>query len=149
MLFANDLGIESARAGLQRVNSRIDAHFGDGTVKNRLSVEVGKRRGRRGVGQVVGGNIYGLYGRNRTGLGRGNALLKVAHLGSEGGLVAYCGRHAAKKCGYLRTCLGKAENVVDEQQNVLTLVTEILCFGQAAQADAKTSSRRLIHLTVN
>ena len=110
---------------------------------------MGERRGRRGVGQVVGGNVYGLYGRNGTGLRGGNALLEVAHLGSEGGLIAYSGRHTAKKCGYLRTCLGKAENVVDEQQNVLTLVTEVLCLGQAAQANAKTSSRRLIHLTVN
>ena len=107
----------------------------------------GGRRSR--VGKVVCRNVNGLNRRNRTGLRGRNALLEVAHLGSEGGLIAYCGRHTAEKCGNLGTCLGEAEDVVDEQQNVLALITEVLSLGQSSQTDAQTRSRRLVHLAVN
>ena len=55
----------------------------------------------------------------------------------------------AEQCGHLGTGLGEAEDVVDEQQHVLALVTEVLGFGQTREAHAQTGSRRLVHLTVD
>ncbi|OIQ73067.1 hypothetical protein GALL_452970 [mine drainage metagenome] len=46
--------------------------------------------------------------------------------------------------------MGKAEDVVDEEQNVSTrLVAELLGQRQTRQGDAQTRTRRLVHLTVN
>ena len=44
----------------------------------------------------------------------------------------------------------EAENVVDEQQNVLvSFVAEIFCHRQRGERDAQTRARRLVHLAVN
>ncbi len=108
-----------------------------------------KRRGRRRVGQVVCRDVDSLDGGNGTRLGRGNALLEVAHLGCQRGLVTDGGRHTAQQCGNLGTGLGEAENVIDEQQNVLAAIAEVLSGGKASQTDAQTRSRRLVHLTID
>ena len=78
-----------------------------------------------------------------------DALLQVAHLGSQRGLVANSGRHTAEQSRHLGTRLGEAEDVVDEQQHVLALIAEVLRLGQTGQAHAQTGSRRLVHLTVD
>ena len=78
-----------------------------------------------------------------------DALLQVAHLGGQRGLVAHSGRHTTEQCGHLGTGLREAEDVVHEQQHVLALVTEVLGLGQTRQADAQTGSRRLVHLAVD
>ena len=82
-------------------------------------------------------------------LGRGDAFLEIAHLGSQRGLVANGGRHTTQKGGNLGTGLGEAEDVVDEQQDVLATIAEVLSGGEAGQTDAQTRSRRLVHLTVD
>ena len=110
---------------------------------------MGERGCRSRVGKVVSRNIDCLHRRNRTGLGRGNTLLKFAHFRCQRGLVTYCRRHTAEQCGHLRTCLGETEDVVDEQQNVLTLITEVFRFGKASKTNAKTCSRRLVHLAID
>src|SRR3712207_8354921 len=48
-----------------------------------------------------------------------DALLQLAHLVGEGRLVAHRGRHAAQQRGHLGARLDEAEDVVDEQQDVL------------------------------
>src|SRR5690606_12218169 len=48
-----------------------------------------------------------------------------------------------------RTSLGEAEDVVHEEQHVLTLVAEVLCNGQTGQSNASAGPRRLVHLAVN
>ena len=149
VLLADDRRVERARGGLERVDGRVDAHLGDATRENRGGVEVGERRCRRRVGDVVGRDVDGLDRRDRTGLGRRDALLQVAHLGGQRGLVASGGRHAAEKRRDLRARLGEAEDVVDEEQNVLALVAEVLAGGQAGETDAQTRSGRLVHLTVD
>ena len=102
-----------------------------------------------GVGQVVGGHVHCLHRRDGT-RGRGrDALLQVAHLGGQRGLVTNSGRHTAEQCGHLGTGLREAEDVVHEQQNVLALITEVFGLGQTSQADAQTGSRRLVHLAVD
>ena len=114
-----------------------------------MCVEVRERRCGRGVGEVVCGNVDRLDRGDRAVLGRGDALLQLAHLGRERGLVANRGRHAAEKRRDLGACLREAEDVVDEEQHVLALVAEVLGSGQAGQTDAQTRSGRLVHLTVD
>src|SRR5665811_1690356 len=58
--------------------------------------------------------------------------------------------HSAKQRGHLRAGLGEAEDVVDENQNVLVLdVAEILGDGETGQPHTQTRARRLVHLTVD
>ena len=149
VLLADDFRVEGARGGLERVDRGVDAELGDGARQNRLGVEVGERRGRGRVGQVVGGHVDGLHRGDGPGGGGADALLQVAHLGCQRGLVAHGGRHAAQKGGNLGAGLREAEDVVDEQQHVLALVTEVLRLGQACEANAETGSGRLVHLTVD
>ena len=149
MLLADDRGIESVGGRRKRVDSREQAERRNATRKNRGGIEVRKRRGRRRVGQVVCGDVDSLDGGNGARLGRGNALLEVAHLGCQRGLVTNGGRHTAQQCGNLGTCLGEAEDVVDEQQNVLAAIAEVLSGGKAGQTDAQTRSGRLVHLTID
>ena len=42
--------------------------------------------------------------------------------------------------------MGEAEDVVDEEKNVLALIAEMLGDGQARQRDAGARARRLVHL---
>ena len=79
--------------------------------------------------------------------GRRNALLEQTHLVSQVGLVAHGRGHAAQQRGDLGARLGEAEDVVDEQEDVLVLnIAEVLRHGQARQGDAQTRARRLVHL---
>ena len=82
-------------------------------------------------------------------LGGGDALLELAHLGGQRGLVANGGGHAAEKGRDLGARLGEAEDVVDEQEHVLALVTEELGRGEAGEGHAHARSRRLVHLAVD
>ncbi len=82
-------------------------------------------------------------------LGGRDALLQLAHLGGQRGLVAHGGRHAAEQRGDLGAGLGEPEDVVDEQEHVLALVAEVLGRGQAGETDAQAGSRRLVHLAVD
>ena len=99
--------------------------------------------------KVVAGHVDGLDGGDRAGLGGGDALLQVAHLGGERRLVAHRRRHAPEQRGDLGAGLGEAEDVVDEQQDVLAAVAEVLGLREARQADAQARSGRLVHLAVD
>ena len=143
-------GIENARGGSQRIDGRIDAQLGDGAREVGGGVQVGEggRRGR--VGVVVGGHVDGLHRGDGALLGRGDALLQLAHFGGQVGLVAHGRRHAAQQRRHFRAGLREAENVVDEQQHVLAFfVAEVLRHGQAREAHAQTGAGRLGHLAVN
>ena len=50
--------------------------------------------GRGGIRQVIGRNVDGLNGGDRTLLGGANTLLQSTHIGGKSGLVAYGGRDA-------------------------------------------------------
>ncbi len=76
-------------------------------------------------------------------------LLQLPHLGGEGRLVADGARHAAEEGGHLGARLDEAEDVVDEQQDVLALVAEVLGHREAGQADAQARAGRLVHLAVD
>ena len=87
---ADDLGRQDVRRRRERVDGRVDAERRDLPGELGGRVEVGERRERRGVGVVVGGHVDGLQRRDRTTLGRGDALLELAHLVGERRLVTHC-----------------------------------------------------------
>ena len=68
MLYPHDIGIEDTGSGIKRVHSGINPEFGDGPGKHQRTVQMGERRGRRGVGQVVSRHIHGLHGSDGAGL---------------------------------------------------------------------------------
>ena len=144
------LGIEDARAAGEGVDRGVDAELHDLPREVGGRVEVGEGRGRRGVGVVVGGHVDGLHRGDRSLLGRGDALLELAHLGLQGRLVADGARHAAEKRRHLGARLGEAEDVVDEEQDVLAfVVAEGLGHGEAGEGDAQARPGRLGHLAVD
>ena len=70
-----------------------------------------------------------------------------AHLVSQGGLVSDRGWHPAQQSRDLGAGLGEPEDVVDEQQHVLTLnVAEVLGHGQRRERNAQPGAGRLVHL---
>ncbi len=110
-------------------------------------VEVGEGVGGRRVGVVVGRNVDRLDRGDGAALGRGDALLQLAHLGGERRLVADGGGHAAEERRDFGAGLGEAEDVVDEEQRVgAGLVAEILGHGERREGDAQARARRLVHL---
>src|SRR4029434_9426158 len=64
-------------------------------------------------------------------------------------LITHRRRNAAEKRRHFRTRLGKPEYIVDEEQHVLSLVTEIFRDRQTCKADASTCTRWLVHLAVH
>ena len=140
------------RAGVrrQRIHGGINAEFRDGAFQHDGRVQVRERRGRRGVGQVVGGHIHGLEAGDRTFLGRGDAFLEVAHFGGERRLITDGARRAAQQRGHFRTRLREAENVVHEQEHVLIFfVAEIFGHGERGQRHAETRAGRFVHLAID
>ena len=108
---------------------------------------MGERRRRGRVGQIVRGNVDRLHGRDRAALGRGDALLQLAHFVGERRLIADGGGHAAEQGRDLAARLHKAENIVDEQQHVaLLLVAEVFGHRKACERHAHTNAGRFVHL---
>ena len=131
----------------QRVDGGVEALLGDFTAEHRGGVQMGEGGGRCRVGQVVGGDVDRLNRGDRTVFGGGDALLQLAHVVGQGGLIAHGGGHPAQQGGHLAARLEEAEDVVDEQQHVLMLhVPEILRHGQAAHGHPHTGSGGLVHL---
>ena len=149
MLLADHGGVERVGTRGERIDRREQTQAGDAARENRRRVEVREGRRRRGVGQVISRHVDRLDRRDRSGLGRGDALLQVAHLGCQRRLVTDGGGHAAQQRGDLGTRLREAEDVVDEQKDVLSAVAEVLRLGQTGQTDAQARSRRLVHLAVD
>src|SRR3546814_2438094 len=83
MLLPNDAGLQHAAGGIEWVNRRIDAEFGDCTVKHRRCVKVREAGGWRRIGQVVGRHVNGLHRGDRTLIGRRNAFLQRTHVGGR------------------------------------------------------------------
>ncbi len=147
VLLADDLGLEDRRGRVERVDRRIDPLLGDRPVEVRRRVQVREHRCRGRIGVVVGGHVDRLDRGDRALAGRRDPLLQGAHVGLQRRLVAHLGGHAAEQRRDLRARLDEAEDVVDEQQHVLTLlVTEVLRHRQAGQRDAHARARGLVHL---
>ena len=128
------------------IHRGVDPLLRDLAGEHRGGVQVREHGGRRGVRDVVRGDVDGLDGGDGPVLGGGDALLQLAHLGGEGGLVADGGGHAAEQRGDLASRLGEAEDVVHEQEDVHALVAEVLRHGEGGQRHAEARARRLVHL---
>ncbi len=120
MLLADDLRVHETRGGVERVHGRIDALFRDRAVEHGRRVEVGEGRGRRRVGQVIGRHVDGLDRGDRALVGGGDAFLHRAHVGGQRRLVAHGRGNTAQKRRHFGTRLGEAEDVVHEEQHVLS-----------------------------
>src|SRR5206468_2787286 len=80
----------------------------------------------------------------------GDDVLQFLDVRTERRLISDRGRHAAEQRRYLGVRLNEPENVVDEEEDVLALVVaEILGNGEPGEADARTRTRRLVHLAVD
>ena len=78
-------------------------------------------------------------------------ILHLAHLSCQRRLISHGGRHTPEKGADLGTGLGEAEDVVDEEEDVLRGggiggIAEGFRQGQAAQGNAGTRSGGLVHL---
>ena len=63
-------------------------------------------------------------------------------------MVTDSGRDTTEQGRHLGTSLSETENVVNEEQHILTLlVTEVLGNGQTGEGDTGTGTRGLVHLT--
>ena len=109
-----------------------------------------KGRGGSRIGQIIRRNVNGLHRRDRALFRRSNTLLQFAHLGCQVRLVSHGARHTSKKRGHLRTCLSKAEDVVNEEKRIgALLVTEKFGDGKRRQSYSQTRSWGLGHLPVD
>src|SRR5690606_29900209 len=149
VFFTDDLRVEHARRGGERVNSRVDTPCRDRARQNGRGVQVGERGGRRRVGQVVGKDVNRLNRGNRALGRRGDAFLHGTHVGCQRRLITHGGRNTAEKSRHFRTCLREAEDVVHEEQNVLALVTEVFSNRQTGKGNASAGTRGFVHLAVN
>ena len=79
---------------------------------------------------------------------RGNAFLKQTHFIRQVRLVANSRGHTAEQSRNFRTCLSKAEDVIDKEQHILVLhIAEVFRHSQAGECHTQTSSRGFIHLS--
>ena len=78
VLLADDTGVEHAALGVEGVDGGVDTELGDTTRQDGGSIEMGEGGGRRGVGQVIGGDVDGLDGGDGSLLGRARAPRRVS-----------------------------------------------------------------------
>ncbi len=150
VVVAEDARVEDARGRGEGIDGRIDAELDDLSREVGGGVEVGEGRGWCGVGVVVGRNVDRLDGGDGALVRRGDALLELPHLGLECGLVSDGGGHAAEQRRDLGTRLCEAEDVVDEEENVLALfVAEVLGYREARESDSQARTGRLGHLAID
>ncbi len=150
VFFADDMGVEDAGGGVEGVDGGVDTEGGDLAGEDGGCVKVGEGGCGCGVGQVVGGDVDGLNGGDGAFFGGGDAFLERAHLGCEGGLVSNGRRHTTEESGDFGASLCKAEDVVDEEQNVLTFfIAEVFGDGEAGECDAGARTGGFVHLAVD
>jgi hypothetical protein len=147
---ADDVRVEHRGGRVERIDGRVDADLGRARARAPSSRRGGRTSSRRRVGEVVGGDVDGLDARDRALVGRGDALLERAHLGRQRRLVTDGARDAAEERRHFRAGLREAEDVVDEEENVLLLlVAEVLGDRERRERDARAGARRLVHLAVD
>jgi hypothetical protein len=148
VLLADNIDIQKSRLGIKRVDSGVDTQLGNTSGQDGGGVKMGEGGGGSRISQIIGGHVDGLDGSDGTLLGGGNSLLEGTHIGGQSGLVTDSGGNSTKQSGHLGTGLGESENVVNEEQHILTLlVSEVLGNGQTSKGDSGSGSGRLVHLT--
>lgn len=150
VLLSDNIDIQKSRLGIKRVDSGVDTKLGNRSGQHSGGVKMGEGGSRGRIGQIIGRHVDGLDGSDGTLLGGGNSLLEGTHIGGQSGLVTDSGGNSTKQSGHLGTGLGESENVVNEEQHILTLlVSEVLGNGQTSKGDSGSGSGRLVHLSEN
>jgi peptide chain release factor 1 len=109
---------------------------------------MGEGGGGSRISQIISRDVDGLDGGDGSLLGGGDTLLHTTHVDGKGGLVTDGRGDTSQKGRHLGTGLGESENVVNEEQHILTLfVTEIFGHSKAGQGDTGTGTWGLVHLT--
>ena len=105
---------------------------------------------RCGVRDVIRRDVDGLHRGDGSSLGGGDPLLQLPHLCPQGRLVAHGRGHPAQEGRDLGARLGEAKDIINEQQDVLSLfISEVFGRGEAREAYPKPGSRWLGHLTID
>ena len=150
MLVTDNARVEHAGGGVERVDGGVDSELGNLPREHGGGVEMSEGRRGRGVRKIVGRHVDRLDTRNRSLLGGSNALLERTKIRGEGGLVSYSGGDAAEERGHLGARLGEAEDVVDEEEHILSLVVaKVLGDGESGESYARARARGLVHLSVH
>merc|ERR1712055_1098109 len=150
VLGSDDVGVHDTGGGVKGVDGGVDATLGNTTGQHSGGVQVSEGGGRGGVSQVVSGHVDGLHRCDGSLLGGGDTLLHGTHVSGQGGLVTDSRGDTTEQGRHLGTSLGEPEDVVDEEQHVLTLlVAEVLSHGQTSQGNTGTGTRGLVHLSVH
>merc|ERR1712112_817542 len=150
VLSSDDVGVHDTGGGVEGVDSGVDATLSNTTGQHSGGVQVSEGGGRGGVSQVVSGHVDSLHRCDGSLLGGGDALLHGTHVSGQSGLVTDSGGDTTEQGRHLRTSLGEPEDVVDEEQHVLTLlVTEVLSNSQSGEGNTGTGARGLVHLSVH
>ena len=150
VLHSDDTGVKHTGSGVEGIDGRVDTELRNRAGKDGGGIQVSEGGGRGGIGKIIGRDVHGLDGGNGSLGSGGNTLLEPTHVSGEGGLVSDSRGDTSEKSGHLRTGLGEAEDVVNEEKHILALlVTEVLGDGEASEGDAGTGSRGFVHLAVN
>ena len=146
----DDVGVHDTGGAFEGVDGGVDTGFGDGTIKDGGGVKVGEGGGGGRIGDIVGGDVDGLDGGNGTLGGGGNTFLEHTKIFGEGGLVTDGGGNTAEEGRDFGVGLGEAENVVNEEQDILAFdVTEVFGHGEGRLGDTGAGTRGFVHLTVD
>ena len=148
VLLSHDAGIEGAARRVERVHGGVDADLGEGARERHGRPEVGEGGRDRRIGEVVRGDVDGLDRGDRALPRGGDALLEIAHLRGQGGLVSHRARHPPEQRRDFGPGQDVAEDVVDEEEDVSALlIAEVLRHGEAGESHPGTSPGGLVHLT--
>mmetsp|Transcript_29205 Transcript_29205/g.63386 ORF Transcript_29205/g.63386 Transcript_29205/m.63386 type:complete len:454 (+) Transcript_29205:182-1543(+) len=150
VLVTDNTGVKHTGGGVEGIDGGVDTKFGNSTGQDSGSVKMGEGGGGGRIGKIIGRDVDSLDGGNGTLGGGGNTLLETTHISGQGGLVTDSGRDTSKKGGHLGTGLGETEDVVNEEEHILSLlVTEVLSDRETGKCDTGTGTRGFVHLTVH
>ncbi len=118
-----------------------------------------------GIGKIIGRDVDGLDGGNGTLLGGGNSFLEGTQIGSQSGLITDGRGDTTQKGRHFRTSLSESEDVINEQQHILSLflffrieflfkkiyffISEVFGKGKTSKTDSSSGTRGFVHLTVD
>ncbi|MPC09777.1 hypothetical protein E2C01_002395 [Portunus trituberculatus] len=150
VLMANDVGVHDTGDGVEGIHSGVDAQLSNASRKHSGGIQVSEGGGWGRVSQVISRHIDSLHRGDGTLLSGGNTFLHATHVSSQGWLVTHSRWDTTQQGRHLRASLGEAEDVVDEEQHILSLlVTEVFSNSQSSQSHTGTGTWGLIHLTVH
>jgi hypothetical protein len=74
---AYNTGIQHTRLGVKGINSGVNTKLGNTTGQDSGGIQMGEGSGRGGISQIIGRDIDGLDGGNRTLFGGSNTFLPI------------------------------------------------------------------------